>query len=319
MKCPICNQELEIKTKKVGETADGEAIYNEFAICHDCKKQWNLDKQRAKNESAPKQQSKPKKRPVKPDTASDEGKRKKMSELSGETPKQPAPKKKKKPEGTPASKDAVKDSASTKKNIEIEIPSSFKLDLANEKPVSKATGDRKPSSKKRPRPESRPERMSEAGKAVKSEVKVERKAESKPVVKKRPAALNGETVALERPVLDKEMPRPKKKQRPVKPAPRAMEDSVEEFSDALDTAFEDQAKPVRRKPIDNRKSEQTYSNIPPKHVRDSREKEMRENYQNMLDKEDEEKGGRFPVVLVVILIILILAAAAFAGYWFLLR
>ena len=49
MKCPICNHELEIKSKKTGETENGEAIYNEFAICHDCKKQWNLDKQRAKN------------------------------------------------------------------------------------------------------------------------------------------------------------------------------------------------------------------------------------------------------------------------------
>ena len=32
MNCPICKKELEIKNKKVGETAAGEAIYNEFAI-----------------------------------------------------------------------------------------------------------------------------------------------------------------------------------------------------------------------------------------------------------------------------------------------
>ena len=65
--------------------------------------------------------------------------------------------------------------------------------------------------------------------------------------------------------------------------------------------------------------EQTYSNIPPKHVREKREQEMRENYQNMLDEEDDDDERHFPVVLVVILIFLIIAAAAFAGYWFFLK
>ena len=48
MQCPICKKDLEIKNKKIGENEAGEAIYNEFAICRDCKKQWNLDKQREK-------------------------------------------------------------------------------------------------------------------------------------------------------------------------------------------------------------------------------------------------------------------------------
>ena len=52
MKCPICKNELEIKNKAVGKTENGETIYNEYAICHECKKQWNLDKQRAKSASA---------------------------------------------------------------------------------------------------------------------------------------------------------------------------------------------------------------------------------------------------------------------------
>ena len=42
MQCPICKKDLEIKNKKIGENEAGEAIYNEFAICRDCKKQWNL-------------------------------------------------------------------------------------------------------------------------------------------------------------------------------------------------------------------------------------------------------------------------------------
>ena len=61
MQCPICKKDLEIKNKKIGENEAGEAIYNEFAICRDCKKQWNLDKQRAKKMAAKKAVEKEKK------------------------------------------------------------------------------------------------------------------------------------------------------------------------------------------------------------------------------------------------------------------
>ena len=55
MQCPICKKDLEIKNKKIGENEAGEAIYNEFAICRDCKKQWNLDKQREKKKKLAKE------------------------------------------------------------------------------------------------------------------------------------------------------------------------------------------------------------------------------------------------------------------------
>lgn len=48
MKCPICGKELELKNKQIGTNENGDPIFNQYAICHDCKKQWNLDKQRAK-------------------------------------------------------------------------------------------------------------------------------------------------------------------------------------------------------------------------------------------------------------------------------
>lgn len=51
MNCPKCGKELLIRNEKVGETPQGEAIYNEFAICRDCRKKWNLDKQRAKRQA----------------------------------------------------------------------------------------------------------------------------------------------------------------------------------------------------------------------------------------------------------------------------
>ena len=54
MKCPICGKELEIRNKQIGVTDNGEPIFNEYAICRDCRKQWNLDKQRAKKAAAKK-------------------------------------------------------------------------------------------------------------------------------------------------------------------------------------------------------------------------------------------------------------------------
>ena len=169
MKCPICKKDLEIKNKKVGVTEDGEPIYNEYAVCHDCKKQWNLDKHRAKKKA-------------------------------------------------------------------------------------------------------------EAEKAAKPVRKVA--------------------------------------------AAKAMEDPIKEFSEALEGSYADHqntSRPKHRHSEKEQPQEQVYSNIPPKHLRESREKEIKAGYQNLLDETDDEKEGRFPTALVIILIILILAAATFAGYWFLIR
>ena len=52
MKCPICGKELELKNKQIGTSENGDPIFNEYAICRDCRKQWNLDKQRAKKAAA---------------------------------------------------------------------------------------------------------------------------------------------------------------------------------------------------------------------------------------------------------------------------
>ena len=54
MKCPICGKELELRNKQIGTNENGDPIFNEYAICRDCKKQWNLDKQRAKRAAAKK-------------------------------------------------------------------------------------------------------------------------------------------------------------------------------------------------------------------------------------------------------------------------
>ena len=54
MKCPLCGKDVILQQKQVGTNENGEPIMNQYAICKDCKKQWNLDKQRAKKMAAKK-------------------------------------------------------------------------------------------------------------------------------------------------------------------------------------------------------------------------------------------------------------------------
>ena len=54
MKCPVCGKDLDLQNKQIGTSENGDPIFNEYAICHSCKKQWNLDKQRAKKIAAKK-------------------------------------------------------------------------------------------------------------------------------------------------------------------------------------------------------------------------------------------------------------------------
>lgn len=44
MKCPNCKKDVELTNKQIGADAQGAPIFNEYAVCRDCKKQWNLDK-----------------------------------------------------------------------------------------------------------------------------------------------------------------------------------------------------------------------------------------------------------------------------------
>lgn len=48
MKCPKCGKDVELQKRQVGVDDNGMPVFNEYAVCRDCKKQWNLDKQRAK-------------------------------------------------------------------------------------------------------------------------------------------------------------------------------------------------------------------------------------------------------------------------------
>jgi len=52
MNCPRCKNSTELQKRQVGLDDYHEPVYNEFAICKPCKKQWNLDKIRAKKAEA---------------------------------------------------------------------------------------------------------------------------------------------------------------------------------------------------------------------------------------------------------------------------
>ena len=289
MNCPICKNELEIKQKKVGENAAGETIYNEFAICPNCKKQWNLDKQRAKKQASAEKKEPEKK--VISEKAESEVKTVVSTEVEG-APKVARPKQKRKvEEGTeqPVRKRKKRPSApedATKQMITT-VP-------AGDAPSSNSDSSTDP----------------EAVKPRKVKKKRPVNPDGTPVHRKSVSDHRGE----DRPVQKSGVHKNEAGEHPRKPKKRPVSSVAEDYSNDFvdfdrDDDFEDIA------PVKERAS---YSNIPPKHIREAREKEMRENYQNMLEEDDEEAGGA-PVVLILIIIIILLAIAAFCGYWFILR
>lgn len=276
MNCPICKKELEIKNKKVGENAAGEAIYNEFAICHDCKKQWNLDKQRAK--------SKDKK--VKDVKTEDTKAKAEKAEPTQEHP-QPARRVRKK---RPANPDTISGTESEKKDNLKESVSLEERPHKKKRPVP-SEGQEQPVRKVKKKRPVNPDTFSESS---------ESSDKAAPAPKKKAPAANGQIRRVSSD-MDIKDTRPKKK-RPVKP----LDNDFDDFSELSNTLEDDT-------------HEKKYSNIPPKHIRETREKEMRENYQNMLDEDDDDDKGGAPIILILVIIIIILIIAAFAGYWFLLR
>lgn len=299
MNCPICKNELEIKQKKVGENAAGETIYNEFAICHNCKKQWNLDKQRAKKQASAEKKEIEKKKTEKKEPekkvisekAESEVKTVVSTEVEG-APKVARPKQKRKvEEGTeqPVRKRKKRPSA----------PEDATKQMITTVPAGDAPSSNSDSSTD-----------SEAVKPRKVKKKRPVNPDGTPVHRKSVSDHRGEGKPVQKSGVHKneagEHPRKPKK----RPVSSVAEDYSNDFVDFdRDDDFEDIA------PVKERSS---YSNIPPKHIREAREKEMRENYQNMLEEDDEEAGGA-PVVLILIIIIILLAIAVFCGYWFILR
>ncbi len=314
MKCPICKNELEIKNKAVGKTENGETIYNEYAICHECKKQWNLDKQRAKSASAGKEAAK---QPGAPENPEPKKKRRPRPEDADRVPRQKAgeeaperPRKKRRPrpegaEGAPARPAKPGKASEAPENPET------KPDAPAAEPAPE-----RPRKKKRPRPEGE---TGEAAEAPRPKKKKRPRPEGAP--EGEPKQASSAAPRKSTPESDAPAERPRKKKRPanVKPAPRAMDEPIQEFTDAIEGDQEERPRVGKRRDMKIEPEEQMYSNIPPRHIRESREQEMRENYQNMLDEGKDEEEHRSILPIIIILIIILLIAAAGGYYFFFLR
>ena len=145
MKCPICGKELELRNKQIGTNENGDPIFNEYAICRDCKKQWNLDKQRAKRAAAKKaaQEASAKKNEASAqETTQTREVQIKEAPVKKAAPKQNAPEAKAAPEGKTA----------PKRKAPAGNPAA-----RQEKPVRKSSDQdaeaaKKPAPKRRPRP-----------------------------------------------------------------------------------------------------------------------------------------------------------------------
>ena len=85
MKCPICGNNVELKNKQFDLDEYGDPIFHQYAICKNCKKQWDLDKQRAKKMAA--KDAANKEAAAKKEAAEKEAAAKKAAETSTEVKK----------------------------------------------------------------------------------------------------------------------------------------------------------------------------------------------------------------------------------------
>ena len=134
MKCPICGKDVELQKKQIGTNENGDPVFNEYAICRDCKKQWNLDKQRAKRAAAKK--------------AAQEASSKKNEASAQETTQT---------REVPVKEPASKKEAPVKKAAPKRTSPAGKPAARQEKPVRKSSAQdaeaaKKPAPKRRPRP-----------------------------------------------------------------------------------------------------------------------------------------------------------------------
>ena len=91
---------------------------------------------------------------------------------------------------------------------------------------------------------------------------------------------------------------------PKKERTSAKKDAVRKDSARKDGARKENVKKERSG------KEQKYSNIPPKEVRDKREREMKKAYDEMLSVEDE-KVSKAPIIVLAIAIIVVAAVIAY--------
>lgn len=242
MKCPICGKELELKNKQIGTNENGDPIFNEYAICRDCRKQWNLDKQREKKAAAKKatQEQAEREKAAQEKAAREKAAREKAEKEKAaqeQAAREKAEKEKAAQEEDARRKAAAKKAAAPKKAAPKSRPA--------EEPESSA-GTVKPAAPKKRRP---------------AEGEAETAAPKKPV-KKRPAQTPAEGEAG--------ASTPKKKRRPAEGEADATAPKRPVKKRPAQTSAEEPAE------------EKRYSNIPPEKVRTKHGNAARKGYEDML-------------------------------------
>lgn len=252
MKCPICGKDVELQKKQVGLDELGEPVFNQYAICKDCKKQWNLDKQRAKKAAS---QAKPTgmKSPVKAAPATE-----------GKAVAKPA-----------AKKTAVSESAAKPAAKKTAVSEGTAKPAAKKTAVSKGTV--KPAAKKPAAGNAAA--LEKTGKPAAKKVSAENPA--KTTVKKAPAkkAAGRAEASDAAPV--------KKKAAPKQTKPITI-DRTETASarTAAKTSASGKTSAKKTVPVSE---EQRYGNIPSEKVREKKERAVKKGYEDMLSTDPGHK------------------------------
>ena len=252
MKCPICGKELEIKKRQVGTAENGEPVFNEYAVCRDCRKQWNLDKQRAKKAAAKHAAA-----PEAPKEKEAPAPAKQQEAPVKKAPEQKAPAKKPVPgNGAPAKKPAPGDGAPAKKPTPKDGAPAKKPAPKDGVPAKKpAPGDGAPAKKPAPG----------------DGVPAKKPAPGNGAPAKKPTPGDGAPVRKRTPGEDREAAASAKK-----PVRKHRPEGGAEAAPAK--------KPVRKRHPEGARPEEEkrYSNLPPEKVRTKRGNAARKSYEEML-------------------------------------
>lgn len=282
MRCPKCGKDVELQNKQVGVDENGKPIFNKYAICKDCKKQWNLDKQKDKkaaNANASNHIQSKESTPAKAKPAAEkDGTPKPMRANPATTAaNRPSPKKEpvnKEPvKKLPVKKAPTEEEPSTE-NVVKKVPPKKRPASPESKPAAPSQKPASPSAKA-PAPAKRtPSASAKANVSDSDAVPVKRAVPSgKPAASKRDSA-ESKTGTSGRPVRKPAQASPSG-QKPAgqRPAPRNR-------PAAGDTG--------RRRPV-TADEEQKYGNIPPEKVRVKRERAVKDSYEDMLATDPNRK------------------------------
>lgn len=305
MRCPKCGKDVELQNKQVGVDENGKPIFNEYAICRDCKKQWNLNKQREKKAVNTSASDHTNAASVKSGSA--------KAPVKKEAPKAAADKKapvKAKPANTPAAD--AKSAPAKKSPGQVGKPAAVKKEGAPE-------GNPSAPAKKPVSPDGRPAAQAKrpASPDGKPAAPVKRAAspDGKPAAQaKRPASPDGKPAAPVKKAVspDGRPAAPAKKaaspdgrpaapvKKPASPDGRPSAQGKRPVSpDGKPAAQAKRPAPPDGKPAQKRpaagsntasgNSQQKYGNIPPEKVRVKKEQAVKQSYEDMLSTDPNRK------------------------------